>query len=196
MSLADFRRLCILKGIYPRQPSSRKKAGGGSSAKRTYYAMKDIQFLAHEPLLAKFREHKVWIKRIAKKTYKDEQSEVKRLRGLKPVIRLDHIIKERYPTFVDALRDLDDALTMVFLFARMPVETDRFKEGRVDRARRLSVEFQRWVMREKALRKVFVSVKGVYYQADIRGQTVTWIVPHPFPQHVSFCFYFLLLIYT
>merc|ERR1712241_222769 len=40
------------------------------------------------------------------------------------------------------------------------------------------------------LRKVFVSIKGYYYQAEIMGQLVTWIVPHPFayeqPQGVDF----------
>lgn len=32
----------------------------------------------------------------------------------------------RYPTFVDALRDLDDALSMVFLFSSLP-QTNRIK---------------------------------------------------------------------
>uniref|UniRef100_A0A2C9LDR6 BRCT domain-containing protein n=1 Tax=Biomphalaria glabrata TaxID=6526 RepID=A0A2C9LDR6_BIOGL len=40
------------------------------------------------------------------------------------------------------------------------------------------VEFQHYVMAAKALRKVFVSIKGIYYQADVKGETITWIVSH------------------
>ena len=176
--------MCILKGIYPRHPPSVKKASGGSSAQRTFYSAKDIQFLAHEPLLQKFRQHKIWLKRMKKKAFKEETSEVKRIQALKPVYSLEHVIKERYPTFIDALRDLDDCLTMIFLFARMPLDTNRIRVQHVQRSRQLSIEFQRYIMHANALRKVFVSVKGVYFQAEIRGQLITWITPHPFPQHI------------
>ena len=52
----------------------------------------------------------------------------------------------------------------------------------VQLARRLALEWQAWVVRAHALRKVFVSVKGYYYQAEVQGQPVTWLVPHQLGQ--------------
>jgi pescadillo protein len=37
-------------------------------------------------------------------------------------------------------------------------------------------------MATKCLKKVFVSIKGIYYQAEIRGQDITWVAPHAFSQ--------------
>ena len=94
-------------------------------------------------------------------------------------------VRERYPSFTDALRDLDDPLTLVHLFAVLPAEKAlHIPRKLVDTARRLSLEFQAYVTKTHALRKTFVSVKGIYYQAEVCGQTVTWITPHALSQHL------------
>ena len=85
----------------------------------------------------------------------------------------------RYPSFVDALRDLDDPLTLVHLFATLPAEdAHKIPAKAVATSRRLALEWQAWVVRTAALRRTFVSVKGFYFQADVMGQPVTWLVPH------------------
>ena len=55
------------------------------------------------------------------------------------------------------------------------------------KCRRLSNEFLIYVIRTRALRKVFLSIKGIYYQADVLGQTVTWIAPYKFSTDVRDC---------
>ncbi|KDR85155.1 hypothetical protein GALMADRAFT_54019 [Galerina marginata CBS 339.88] len=182
-SLADFRRLCILKGIFPREPRSRKKANKGSSAPTSFYYTKDIAYLAHEPILKKLREHKAFAKKLSRALGRGEWSSAKSLEENKPIYRLDHIIKERYATFVDAIRDIDDALCMVFLFASLP-SNSRLPPELVENCARLAAEWQLFVMHSRALRKVFLSIKGVYYQAEIMDQTVTWLVPYLFTQNV------------
>jgi pescadillo len=93
------------------------------------------------------------------------------------------ILKCRYPTFTDALRDLDDALCMLFLFSTFPA-TDKIKSETVTNCQRLCVEFQHYIIRTRSLRKVFLSIKGIYYQAEIKGQTITWLTPYQFSQQV------------
>merc|ERR1712093_866953 len=118
-SMADFRRLCILKGIFPRQPK----------------------------------------------------------------YRLDHIIKERYPSFPDALRDLDDALSLIVLFAHLPA-SEKVPASIIANCSRLAAEWQLYVMKTRSLSKVFLSIKGIYFQAIVKGETVTWLVPYMFTQNV------------
>jgi len=180
LNLKDFRRLCILKGVFPREPRNRKRAQKGNSSKvQTLYYEKDIRFLLHEPIVWKFREFKVFLRKLKKAEEKKNWETVDRLKANKPKYSLDHIVKERYPTFVDAIRDLEDCLCLCFLYSTFP-KTARTPVEMVELCKRLTVEFMHYVIETKALRKVFCSIKGYYFQADIKGQIVTWVVPHNF----------------
>jgi pescadillo len=185
ITLPDFRRLCIFKGIYPREPRNIKKASKSASHSTTFYYTKDIQYLLHEPLLAKFREQKALSKKIARSLGRNEVGNAARLEkyGM-PKITLDHIIHERYPTFVDAIRDLDDALSLLFLFANLP-STTTVPAKVIARCQRLCHEFEHYLITTNSLRKSFLSIKGIYYQATIQGQDVMWLVPYRFVQRVT-----------
>ncbi|KAK3719474.1 mRNA-binding ribosome synthesis protein nop7 [Vermiconidia calcicola] len=185
ISLGDFRRLCIFKGIYPREPRSKKRVSKSSTPSTTFYYSKDIQYLLHEPLLAKFRDQKALAKKISKALGRNEVSDASRLeRNLTPKLSLDHIIKERYPTFVDALRDLDDALSMLFLFSNLP-STSEVPAKIIGKCQRLTLEFEHYLIRTHSLRKSFLSIKGIYYQATIQGQDILWLVPYKFVQRTG-----------
>ena len=60
-------------------------------------------------------------------------------------------------------------------------------KGALMQARRLSLEWQAYIGRTHALRKVFASVKGFYFQAEVLGQMVTWLVPHQLAQVSPSC---------
>jgi len=178
LKLPEFRRLCILKGVFPREP--KKKLEGNN---KTYYHLKDISFLAHEPLLDKSRQIKAFNKKIKKALAKKNKNLASRLENSRPSYTLDHIVRQRYPTFIDALRDLDDALTMMHLFAALPADKAHdIPAERVHSCRRLSLEWQAYISRTHSLRKTFVSVKGIYYQAEVDGQNITWLTPHVLQQ--------------
>jgi len=185
ISLPDFRRLCIFKGIYPREPRNIKKANKSATHSTTFYYTKDIQYLLHEPLLAKFRDQKALQKKIAKSLGRNELEDAVRLeRNGMPKIKLDHLVRERYPTFVDALRDMDDALALLFLFASLP-STETVPPKVIARCQRLCHEFEHYLITTNSLKRSFLSIKGIYYQATIQGQDIMWLVPYRFVQRVT-----------
>ncbi|KAI8851573.1 Pescadillo N-terminus-domain-containing protein [Chytridium lagenaria] len=167
LGLADFRRICILKGIYPHEPKNKKKVGKGSTAPRTYYFKKDIQFLLHEPILQKFREIKAHQRKLFKALTKREWSVAKSLETQTPKYTLDHVIKERYPSFADALRDLDDALSIIFLFASLPSDTI-IKASRIKNCQSSQAN----------------SNITSWPPTEIHGQDITWIAPYQFALQV------------
>ncbi|CAK0802626.1 unnamed protein product, partial [Prorocentrum cordatum] len=194
VSLADFRRLCILKGIYPRDP--KKKPAGMD---KTYYHAKDMS----KPLLNKFFELKTFMKKFKRLMGRKERNLAASLEERKPQYTLHHLVRERYSSFDAAVRDLDDAVSMLALFQALSADQKRdIPAEAVAEATRLYQEFQLYVIRAQALRKVFASisknkqwavlvplfapraVKGYYFQAEIGGQAVTWLAPHQFAQEL------------
>ena len=154
-----------MKGIHPREPRNRKRAQKGDlHTIKTLYHEKDIRFLMHEPIVWKFRDFKVFLKKLKRATEKGNEGAAERLKANKPKYTLDHIVKERYPTFVDAIRDLEDCLCLCFLYSTFP-KSAKTPIEMISLCRRLCIEFLHYVIEAKALRKVFVSIKGTSMQS-------------------------------
>ncbi|KAL9231215.1 hypothetical protein vseg_006470 [Gypsophila vaccaria] len=178
--LSIFRKICILKGIVPRDP--KKKVKGNH---QTYYHNKDIAFIQHDPILDKIREMRSHDRKVKKALSKHNKRRAEVLKEKMPTYNIHGNIRHRYPRFADALGDLDDCLTMVHLFAALPtLDNQKISVERIHNCRRLSHEWQAYVARTHKLRKTFISVKGIYYQAEVEGQKITWIVPHSLQQVV------------
>jgi len=87
LGLKDFRKLCILKGIYPREPKRKYKGNN-----KTYYHIKDIKFLENDKILTTFREINAHMKKITRMEGRREEEEVKILKARTPVYTLQHLI--------------------------------------------------------------------------------------------------------
>lgn len=99
------------------------------------------------------------MKKVKKAVGRGEVEEARRMYAKRPEYTLDHLVKERYPRFPDALADLDDALAMVHLFASLPSEK-HIDPKHTTAAQRLCREWQAYVARTRALRKVRALLRG------------------------------------
>lgn len=182
LSLREFRKLCILKGIFPKEPKRKFKGQN-----KTYYLLKDIRFLSHEKLINKFREINAFQKKIVKAKTKINKYDYKKLKENKPLYSIQHIIKERYPRFVDALNDIDDALSLINLFCILTKhELHNIKTETIDECKRLNREFLLYVALSQSLKRGFISIKGFYLNVEIMGIDATWLVPFTLPQKLPF----------
>jgi len=146
-----------------------------------YYHIKDVRALSHEPLLVKFREFRAFMKKLRKAAGKNDQEEAARMETFAPSYTLHHLVRERYPRFSDALSDLDDALALIYLFAALPSQ-GRIKTGITKKAMRLAAQWGAYVATTSSVTKSFVSVKGIYMEAEVQNCVVRWVIPHSFTQ--------------
>lgn len=180
ISLKDFRRLCILKGVYPREPRGRAP---GNKKGQVYYHVKDVRAIAHEPVLEKFREFRSFMKKVRRAAGRNEKDEAARKFALAPSYTLHHLVRERYPRFVDALGDMDDALTLVHLFAALPADGD-IRSKVVNKAKTMAASWSAYCATTSSITKSFISIKGVYIEANVMHTTLRWVVPHAFTQNL------------
>jgi pescadillo protein len=141
----------------------------------------------HDKLLSKFREIKAHMKKhkklLGRKETKLAEDHIRKT----PKYTLSHIIKERYPTFLDAVRDLDDALCLISLFASLPQHVSlEISKKEIDECATLVREFMLYCTVTQCFKKAFLSIKGIYYQVEIMGQAITWIAPYQFNQKLPF----------
>jgi len=105
----------------------------------------------------------------------------------KPKYTIDHILKERYPRFLDAINDLDDALCLINLFSNLPKhELLNIKSDTVSLCQRLIKEFYLYCAITQTFKKGFISIKGVYLNTEIMGQPITWLSPFNYPLKLTF----------
>ena len=104
-----------------------------------------------------------------------------------PRCSLSSVIKESYPTFIDALRDMDAALCLISLFANFPQDLALELESKaIEMANKLYKEWMTYCTVAQCFKKAFFSIKGIYYQVEIMGQNITWVAPFQFNQRLPF----------
>lgn len=126
--------------------------------------MKDLKILEHDLILQKFHEIKTHLKKYKKLQGKGEYKQAEELKQEAPRYTLSHVIKERYPSFTDALKDLDDALCLISMFATLPQHQSlEIHSKDVAMAKKLYNEWMTYCTVAQCFKKAFFSIKGIYY---------------------------------
>ncbi|KAA6393479.1 MAG: putative Pescadillo [Streblomastix strix] len=172
VSLKQFRRLAIMNGIFPRIPVKSVK-----DQSRIYYHIKDVKFLQNCPMMEVLRQRNAMRKKFHRALIKQDKLHIRSIKRLMPQIPIAQIVKDRYPSFEDALKDLSDALNTIYLFSEMTPKAS-FKGVDIILARRLRREWNSYVATTHTLRRAFISIKGTYFQAEVYGTTIIWMEPH------------------
>ena len=159
-----------MKGVYPRQPPKKLKKHN-----RTYYHMKDVNFLALDPMITRLRAQKIHMRKFKRAKARGDLGKVRYLAQRKPKLSLNHLVRQRYPDFLDALRDLDDPLSLIALFARFPAHKQfNLSTQNIEACSQLLKQFELYCIYTHSLKKTFVSIKGIYYQMQIMGVKITY----------------------
>ena len=74
-----------------------------------FYVLSNYLFLSF-----RYRSYRIKLNRAVNR---DEKFTAKAISEHRPDYNLDHLVRERYPTFLDALHDLDDSLSLIYAYA-------------------------------------------------------------------------------
>ena len=111
ITLTDFRVLCVLNGVYPKVPPSFKRLHDGGTKRKVYYDTRDIAFLSHDKLIDELREKRILKNKKANARASKQTERFLNLARAESQIDATHVIRNKYPTFEDAINDLDDCLS-------------------------------------------------------------------------------------
>ncbi|EUD65542.1 hypothetical protein C922_04048 [Plasmodium inui San Antonio 1] len=184
----EFQKLCIFKGIYPKDfKEIPLKLRSKFYKQKVYYSKNDFHKLSHEKIIQDFRKITTWVKKYKKyKVGLEDEEKCKNLIKNFPQYTLDHIIKERFPVFSYAIEELDDALSAVVAYSLLPSNEkigilNRF----VTNCEVIKNHFHYYVYKTNRIKKGFITVKGYYLQAEILQKKVTWLIPHTFTPYLD-----------
>lgn len=66
----------------------------------TYYHLKDVSFIQHEPLLERMRDIRAYEKKVKKAVAKKNKDRANLLRQRRPTYKLDKVILQRFANFL------------------------------------------------------------------------------------------------